>query len=433
MSDRALLRAIQARTAARLEDETAASERQAGRRLAADDRQLLAHALIVDELRQWREDELRAGRKPLAAEQEDQLADDVHAAMFGFDEFDRLQARPGLEDIVVNGSSEGFLYFNDGTVEPFTLTMSDDELLAAIKREAARTGRTERRFDAAHPRLNLRLANGNRLHALMEVCEGVSLTIRVHGHQKTSLADLRGRGTVDDLLVSFLTAVAVAGCNVLVCGETGAGKTTLLRALVRALPPAVRLVVIEDDAELGIAADSEAHPNVVELEARQANVEGTGGIDMAQLVRESLRMRPDVVICGEVRGGEALPMLQAMTQSSRGAMCTMHSMSASMALDRLASYAMMASTAVTASLATRLIVGAVNFVVHITQLGGGRRVVASIREVAGLEGDVVLTNEVFRAGPDGMAVPHVPLLSSTRDRLIDAGLDPSWLTSWGTS
>jgi Flp pilus assembly CpaF family ATPase len=346
--------------------------------------------------------------------------------MWGFDVFDRYLRHPGLEDIVVNRSRHGILYFNDGTTEPFELDLTENELLRAIQRQAARAGRTERRFDRAHPRLNVRLPDGSRLHALMEVCDGISMTIRVHGYPKVTLADLRGLGTVDEHLLAFLAAAVRASLNMIICGEPHAGKTTLLRALIAALPPELRLVVIEDDAELAVGADRAAHPNVVELEARQANIEGVGGIDMAQLVRESLRMRPDMLVLGEVRGAEALPMLLGMTQSPRGSLCTMHSMSTDMAMERLTNYAMMGSPAVTPALATRMIAGAVDLFVQITPVAGGRRVVSSIREVAGLEGDRILTNELYAPGPDGMAAAHHPMAASTRARLEAAGLDLAW-------
>jgi Flp pilus assembly CpaF family ATPase len=423
MAARPVVRLVQERVSAALETRAASQESASGRAMTPEDRRTLTRSLIVEELRLWREEQLRDGHVPLSAAQEDEIAEDVFSAMWGFDVFDRYLRRPGLEDVVVNGSRHGFLYFNDGTSEPFELDLTHDELLRAIQRQAARAGRTERRFDLAHPRLNVRLPDGNRLHALMEVCDGISLTIRVHGHPRVTLADLRGLGTVDERLLDFLAAAVRAGLNLIICGEPHAGKTTLLRALIAALPAELRLVVIEDDAELAIGSDRSAHPNVVELEARQANIEGQGGIDMAQLVRESLRMRPDVLVLGEVRGAEAFPMLLGMTQSPRGSLCTMHSMSTEMAIERLTNYTMMGSAAVTPALANRMIAGAVDLFVQITPVAGGRRVVSSIREVAGLEGDRILTNELYTPGPDGLGVPRHPMRPSTRTRLAGAGLD----------
>jgi Flp pilus assembly CpaF family ATPase len=428
MAPRSAIREVQGEVSRLLERQAADSSAP----MSNDDRRVLTRSLIVEELRRRREQRLRDGLTPWSTEEEDELVDDVFSAMWGFDVFDRMLRRPGVEDVVVNGSRRGFVYMGDGSIEPFEVELSEDELIRVIQRQAVRAGRTERRFDLAHPRLNVRLPDGSRLHALMDVCEGVSLTIRVHGHPKVTLADLRGLGTVDDRLEAFLGAAVRAGLNLIICGEPHAGKTTLLRALIGALPADARLVIIEDDAELGIAADSTSHPNVVELEARQPNIEGQGGIDMAQLVRESLRMRPDVLVLGEVRGAEAFPMLLGMTQSPRGALCTMHSMSTEMALERLANYSMMGSSSITATLAARLIAGAVDLVVQVSPADGGCRVVSSIREVAGLDGERVLTNELFvQVDANAPAVPRHPMQISTRDRLRTAGLDAVWLEAWG--
>jgi Flp pilus assembly CpaF family ATPase len=428
MVARTLVRELQAHVSGELERRVDSASRP----MSSEDRRALTRSLIVDELRSRREQRLRDGLDPWSSDEEEALVEDVYSAMWGFDVFERLLRRPGVEDIVVNGSRRGFVYLNDGTVEPFDVELTEDELVRVIQRQAVRAGRTERRFDLAHPRLNVRLAEGSRLHALMDVCDGVSLTIRVHGHPKVTLGDLRGLGTVDDRLEAFLAAAVRAGLNLIICGEPHAGKTTLLRALIAAHSPDVRLVIIEDDAELNIAADANAHPNVVELEARQPNIEGEGGIDMTQLVRESLRMRPDVLVLGEVRGAEAFPMLLGMTQSPRGALCTMHSMSTEMALERLANYSMMGSTSITATLAARLIAGAVDLFVQVSPVAGGRRVVSSIREVAGLDGERVLTNELF--AQRDLQLPAVPLhalQTDTRDRLRAAGLDDAWLQGWG--
>ena len=425
MAHAQLTRELQERVSAALEQRAVDYEADNGRSMTTDDRRTLTRALIVDALRVWREEQLRSGGTLLLAADEDEIAEDIYSGLWGFGIFDRLLRRPGLEDIVINQTRRGFLYFADGTTDTFELDVTDDELVRMVQRQAARAGRTERRFDVAHPRVNVRLPDGSRLHALMEVCEGVSLTIRVHGHPKVTLDDLKGLGTIDDTLASFLAAAVRAGLNVVICGEPHAGKTTLLRALVAALDPEVRLVVIEDDAELAVGADPVAHPNVVELEARQANVEGSGGIGMATLVRESLRMRPDVLVLGEVRGEEAHPMLLGMSQSPRGALCTMHAMSTDMAIERLVNYTMMAGPSITVPLAARMIAGAVNLIVQVSVVAGGRRVVSSVREIAGLENDRILTNEVFRPNGDRPGVIHHALQTSTRNRLFRAGYRPA--------
>jgi Flp pilus assembly CpaF family ATPase len=221
-------------------------------------------------------------------------------------------------------------------------------------------------------------------------------------------------------------------------GGTGVGKTTLLRALADVIPSSERLVTIENTLELGLDQFPDSHPDVVALEAREANAEGLGAITMADLVRRGLRMDPDRVIVGEVLGDEILSLLNAMSQGNDGSLCTIHANSSEGVFRRIASYAIQSPERLDVVATNLLIAGAVNFVVfidsHYEVRRDGRtrrRFVSSVREVVDADDRLVISNEVFRPGADGRAVPGAPLRGI--ERLVDAGFDESYLdrpTGW---
>ena len=214
-----------------------------------------------------------------------------------------------------------------------------------IRSAASRFGLSERRFDLARPELDLRLPDGSRLSALMAVTERPVVSIRRHRFSDLSLSELIGLGTMDpeDLASFFYAAAAVrARKNIVVSGAMNSGKTTLLRALAAEISPRERIVTIEQAFELGLGTVPERHPDLVALEARQANVEGVGLISVADLVRRALRMNADRVVVGEVLGDEVLPMLNAMSQGRSGSMCTIHADSSAGVFRRIASYAVQA-------------------------------------------------------------------------------------------
>jgi Flp pilus assembly CpaF family ATPase len=356
--------------------------------------------------------------------------------------------------------------YADGTkasAEP--VAESDSDLIELLRSAAARLGLSERRFDVSHPELDLSLPNGSRLSALMSVVARPVVSIRRHRYVDLTLDDLVALGTLDEVLASFLAAAVRARRNIVVGGAMNSGKTTLVRALASEIPPRERVVTIEQAFELGLDAMPERHPDLVALEARSANAEGEGEIPMARLVRRALRMNADRVIVGEVLGDEVLPMLNAMSQGRSGSMCTIHADSSQGIFRRLATYAAQASERLPLESTNMLIAGAINFVVfldvvdddessprvrpvsgnsrHLRGWAPGevgarrddgpmqfpavrrRRYVSSVREVVDAEGLHVISNEVFRAGRDGAAVPVAPLRSGTLDRLAEHGFDPS--------
>jgi pilus assembly protein CpaF len=255
-----------------------------------------------------------------------------------------------------------------------------------------------------------------------------ALSIRRHGYRTVTLGQLCALGTLDAGLEQFLCALVRSRKNILITGGTGSGKTTLLRALASEMDPMERIVTIEDAFELGLDLDPVLHADVTALQAREPNIEGEGGISQAELVRWALRMSPDRVIVGEIRGPEVIPMCNAMSQGNDGSMATLHASSSRIAFTRLASYAAQGVERLPLEATNLLVASAVHFVVHLAATTDRRRVVSSIREVVGAEGAHVVSNEVYRPGLDRRALP-VPgaLRADTLDDLITYGLDPEVL------
>ena len=430
--DAQLVARLRAKVSERLSERVEA-ERVAGRRLDSQEQQLLARDLATEVLDEYARDCIATGRPVLGPDEEDDYAQAVDDALFGLGHvLGRLLEDDSIENINANGSDGCWITRSDGSKEPGPpLAGSDADLVELIRTVAARMGLSERRFDLGSPRLNLQLPDGSRLFAIMGVSRRPSLCIRRHRYPRLFVEDLVAMGTVDAGLREFLAASVRAKSNIVVCGGTGSGKTTMLRALGNEIPPRERLVTIEDTLELGFDRYPELHPDVVALEVREANIEGEGAITAADLVRDGLRMDPDRVFVGEARGDEVTPMFLAMTQGNEGSMCSVHADSSAAVFDRLAMYAAMAPERLDREASNLLVANALDFVVFLAQerVEGQpvRRYVSSVREVVGAEGHMVVSNEVFRPGPDGRAVPGVPVREATLERLEAAGYDQSWL------
>ena len=392
------------------------------------DRADLGRRLIAEALQAETSAALREGRTVLEPEDEARVATEVFAALFAMAGFQPYLDDPSIENINANGADEVFVRYADGTrqrVDP--VASSDTELIDLVRTLAARIGLGERRFDLASPRLSLQLPDGSRLFAVMAVTGRPCVSIRRHRFMKIALSDLVGLGTIDEALAEFLAACVRARKNLLVSGGTGVGKTTMLRALCAEIGPSERLVTIEDALELGLDRDHESHPDAIAMQAREPNVEGEGEVSQADLVHWALRMSPDRVLVGEIRGAEVIPMCNAMTQGNDGSMATVHASSSKGAFSRLATYAIQAPERLPLEATNLLVAGAVDFVVHLGVTTRGRRAVASIREVVDAEGPQISSNEIFRPGVDGRAVVGVPLRAESLDDLIGAGLDPAML------
>ncbi|MFE9406744.1 CpaF family protein [Streptomyces sp. NPDC006530] len=401
--------------------------------MSSEDERQYARAVIAQILEEYARTEINAGRTPLDAETEEQYAAAVHAALFGVGRLQPLLDDPEVENIDINGCDQVFVGYSDGReVRGDPVAETDEELIELIQVLGAYSGLSSRPFDSANPQLDLRLPDGSRLSAVMEVARRPSLSIRRARMGKVFMADLVGNGTVTPELAHFLACAVRARKNIMIAGATNAGKTTLLRALANEIPQQERLITVERALELGLDQFPELHPNVVAFEERLPNSEGLGMIPMAELVRRSLRMNPSRVIVGEVLGDEIVTMLNAMSQGNDGSLSTIHANSSAEVFNRISTYALQAAERLPIEASQMLIAGAVNFVVFVERRNnyesGGRlqRVVTSVREVNGCDGRV-LSSEVFAETPDGRVVPHAPV--SCIEELAVHGYRPSG--AWG--
>ncbi len=403
-----------------------------------DDRRYRAEEILDELLERAARERLSLGHKPMSVDQELATRQSVVDSLFGMGPLQRWIDDPDVENIDVNGPHEAFATYNDGAKVAFgPIVESDQELIDLVRWAGGRWGLSDRPFDNTNPEIDLRLPDGSRLSALMAVSRSPVISIRRHRYLDLTLQDLVRIGTLNRDLASLLDAAVRARKNIVVAGAMNVGKTTLMRALAASIPSRERLVTIEQAFELGLDAMRDRHPDIVALEARPANSEGVGVISMAQLVRRALRMNADRVIVGECLGDEVIPMLNAMSQGRAGSMCTIHANSSSGVFRRIASYAVQAPERLALEATNLLVAGSIDLVVyldrarssvqHVTEDGSpsaSPRFVSSIREVTDAEQLQVISNEIYRPGPDRRALPHVPLRSDTLEELVEHGYDP---------
>lgn len=345
-----------------------------------------------------------SGADTLNWEDRQDLVEALEARLFGAGSLQALLDDDAVENIDINGFQNVYVEYADGTtakVRP--IAGSDDELIETIQTLAAHEGLSARAFDVANVRVNLRLPDGSRLYAIQSVTRQPVISIRRHRHTRVTLKDLIGLETIDEELADFLGSLVKARKNVMVAGATAAGKTTLLRAMASEIRPEERILTVERSLELGLDEDVDHHPNAIAFEERLPNSEGAGAVTMAELVRDTLRMNPSRVIVGEVLGDEVVTMLNAMTQGNDGSLSTIHANSSSDVVHKIATYAIQAPERLPWEATVRLVATALDYIVFVRRIrtdDGQRRVVESIREIAGISDDGQLqTNELW--GPDG--------------------------------
>ncbi len=346
-------------------------------------------------------------------------------AVLGFGPLQRLLDDPAITDIHVRGTSPVWVKHTDGSRHEINpIVSSDDELIRLVRNVASRSRNGERSFDAATAECNLCLDDGSRLFAVMDVSQHPSLVIRKHQFHLSSLEELTRGGLMTPNVRNFLRAAVLAKRNIIVAGGTGSGKTTLLRALMNEISFHERIITIEDAFEIGLVRFAQLHPDHDALQSRAANIEGQGAIPLADLTRMALRMDPDRVIVGEVRGAEAFPMLMAMSQGNNGSMCTLHADSTRSAFSKLAAYVSMANTGLPIDVVNLLLANALHLVIHIEIVNGQRRI-SSIREVVDCDGPRIVSNELFVANGNGLAEAAYPMTSDLRELLAAHGYDDS--------
>jgi len=327
--------------------------------------------------------------KPLNGDDFNRLVDELLDEILGFGPLEPLLADPTVNDILVNGHSTVYVE-RFGILERAPVRFRDEKhLLRVIDKIVSRIGR---RVDESQPWVDARLDDGSRVNAIIRPCaiDGPSMSIRKFAAKPLTMARLVENGALNARAAALLQALVNARFNILIAGGTGSGKTTMLNAMSSFIDDHERIVTIEDAAELQM---QQAH--VVRLETRPPSPNGTGAVAQRDLVRNALRMRPDRIIVGEVRGAETFDMLQAMNTGHDGSMTTVHANSARDALGRLEQMVTMMGIDFPTSAIRAQIASGLQFVVHLARLADGTRRVLSISEITGLEGDVITMQDLF--------------------------------------
>ncbi|MGH8054129.1 MAG: CpaF family protein [Stenotrophomonas sp.] len=330
---------------------------------------------------------------PVNAQEMEAVATALHKELTGFGPLDDLLHDPEIEDILINGYKDVHIS-SGGQLRRATQRFSDDRhLLRILRRIIAPLGR---RLDDSNPMVDARLPNGGRLNAIISplAVDGPMVSIRKFRKDPFTPDELLARGAFDKPMYALLHALVRGRCNILISGGTSSGKTSLLNALATFVPHNERVVTVEDTAELALN-----HPHVVRLESRLGGFDGAGAVSIRDLVRNSLRMRPDRIVVGEVRGAEVLEMLQAMNTGHDGSMATIHANSPRDCLYRLEMLAGFAGFNGSEESLRRQIASAINFIVQISRLGSGRRVITSITEITGVSDNIITSQELFKHEP----------------------------------
>jgi pilus assembly protein CpaF len=365
--------------------------------------------------------------------EQDRLANSIVDEMVGLGPIEPLLNDATVSDILVNGP--GMIYVERrGKIELTAAKFRNDgHVLHVAQRIASSVGRS---VDESNPMLDARLADGSRVNVIIPPLslKGPCLSIRKFSHAVLGFSHLVGEGSMSPEMARALEIAGRCRLNIIVSGGTGSGKTTLLNALSRMIDPGERIITIEDAAELRLQQE-----HVISLETRPANIEGRGHVDQSALLRNALRMRPDRIIIGEVRGAEAFDMMQAMNTGHDGSMSTVHSNSARDALGRIRNMVLMANANIPVRTITAQIASAIDLVVHTERMRDGVRRVSEVLDVAGIEDDNLILKTLFKFEYEGEAADGKlkgrfeaqPLRPSFMPRLEYFGLADAFLTALG--
>ena len=368
---------------------------------------------------------LERDKAPLTFTEREKVSEEILDELFGLGPLEPLLADPTISDILVNGCNQVYIE-RRGLLEKTDIEFADDgHLMRIIDRIVSRVGR---RVDESSPMVDARLADGSRVNAIIPplALDGPSMSIRRFGTDPLKAENLLANNSFSEPMLQLMQGVVKGKLNALVSGGTGSGKTTLLNVLSAFIPSNERIVTIEDAAELKLRQE-----HVVRLETRPPNIEGKGAIKQRELVINALRMRPDRIVVGEVRGEEALDMLQAMNTGHEGSLTTIHANSPRDALTRLETMVSMANLNLPDKAVRQQIASAINVVIQVSRMVDGTRKVVSISEVTGMEGPVVTMQDLFefkRSGFDEDGAVHGNFISSGirpkfTDKLYGAGIE----------
>ena len=354
---------------------------------------------------------------PLSIQEKAHIIQQIGDNILGLGPLEPFVRDPEITEIMVNGPLAVYIERGGKIHRTEAEFKNEEDLRRTIDKIVARVGR---RVDDASPYVDARLADGSRVNAIIPplAVKGSALTVRKFSADPFTAKDLVDFGTLTPQLVQFLDACVRGRLNILVSGGTGAGKTTMLNVLSAFLPEDERIITIEDSAELRLQ-----QPHVVSLEFRPPNIEGQGEVTIRDLVRNALRMRPDRIVVGEVRGGETLDMLQAMNTGHDGSISTIHANSPRDVLSRLETLALMAGMDLTVRALREQVAAAIDVVVHVARLQDGVRRVTNVTEVVGMEGDTVTMQDLFRFHVEG----GIDERGRVRGRLVSTGLRPHFL------
>ncbi len=325
----------------------------------------------------------------LTLEERDRIVREIQDEVLGLGPLEPLLQDPSISDIMVNGHTDVYIE-RHGRLEKTPVRFKDDShLMRIIEKIVSAVGR---RVDEMNPMVDARLADGSRVNAVVPplTLDGPSISIRRFGADPLTHLDLVEKDALTEEVVTLLRGIVQARLNVLISGGTGSGKTTLLNVMSGFIPESERIVTIEDSAELQLKQD-----HVVRLETRPANIEGKGEINQRNLVINSLRMRPDRIVVGEVRGAEALDMLQAMNTGHDGSLTTVHANSPRDALSRIETMIAMAGLELPPRAVRSQIASAIDVVIQLVRLSDGKRKLVGLEEITGMEGEVVTMQEIF--------------------------------------